>query len=363
MSNDVLFLGFRFRCCLFLFGHYTHSYCSCLKLLSDCLSEICVIASWENIQPVTSSVDGRTMSDSRLRFFRVGWSCFAQSIVVFFGLLINDFDFFNFPQTVENVVEIGLVFSFLQKNVGFSRSFEIGATQIFVILRVNKVNNIVIFYVKLVRFDLKLIMQNHLKHSFRNVFVDNLKPSCMRKFVGIRCCLILNSITDLVVPLFLEMEVLDLRILCKVWCLVVSEGILDELFIYKKIFKAVGYITLGFTMVDSEWCIDTDFITLFFIGSIGHELEDILFGQLLSQSDFKGPYTRRGAVNRAANVILGVYVLKDYSVSEGNVLSSLFRDHGLELFLLGLRPLELFFLTFFIHLIVDFERRSWKDFE
>lgn len=135
---------------------------------------------------------------------------------MFFGLLINDFDFFNFPQTVENVVEIGLVFSFLQKNVGFSRSFEIGATQIFVILRVNKVNNIVIFYVKLVRFDLKLIMQNHLKHSFRNVFVDNLKPSCMRKFVGIRCCLILNSITDLVVPLFLEMEVLDLRILCKV---------------------------------------------------------------------------------------------------------------------------------------------------
>lgn len=134
-----------------------------------------------------------------------------------------------------------------------------------------------------------------------------------------------------------------------------------ELFINKKVLKTVGYVTLSLTMINSERSVDTDFISLLFVSSVGHELEDIFLGELFSKSDFEGADSRRSAVDGAADVILGIDVFEDNAVTEGDVLASFFRDHGFELFFFGFGPLEFFFLPFFVHLIIDFKRGRGQD--
>jgi hypothetical protein len=108
-------------------------------------------------------------------------------------------------------------------------------------------------------------------------------------------------------------------------------------------------------MINSEGSVDTDLISLFFVCSVGHELENIFLRKLFSESDFEGADSRRGTIDGAADVILGIDVFEDNTITEGDVLASFLRDHGFELFFFGFGPLKFLFLPFLVHLIVDFK--------
>jgi len=50
-------------------------------------------------------------------------------------------------------------------------------------------------------------------------------------------------------------------------------------------------------------------------------------------------------------------------ITERDVLSSFLRDHSFELFLFSFSTLKLFFLSFFVHFIIDLKRGSRQYFE
>lgn len=206
----------------------------------------------------------------------------------------------------------------------------------------NEINDIMVFDSLLDRFHFKFIVENHLKNSFWNIFIDNFKPSRNWKCYGTGCdlFLILFFVSFLVVGITDVMRILDGGVFNKIVHHIEVEIIsVKELFINKKVLKTVGYVTLSLTMINSERSVDTDFISLLFVSSVGHELEDIFLGELFSKSDFEGADSRRSAVDGAADVILGIDVFEDNAVTEGDVLASFFRDHGFELFFFGFGPL------------------------
>ncbi len=117
-----------------------------------------------------------------LRLFR-NWSPrFAKSIVMFLCLVLDHFHFLNLPQSIKDMIEISLIFSFFQKYIKFIISPEIATTKILIILCMNKVHNIVIFYALLVWLHLKLVVKHQSKYSLWNVLIYYLESTCTWEF-------------------------------------------------------------------------------------------------------------------------------------------------------------------------------------
>lgn len=218
-----------------------------------------------------------------------------------------------------------------------------------------------IFDTLLIRLHLKLVVENKPEHSFRDVFIDYLKPArngkshhCLRTHI----LLVFIIIPSPVVNIADVMELFNFRILNKILDDFIVESLLwKELLIHEKSLETVRNVTLGFTVINSERGVYADFVAFFLIGSVWHQLENVLFWKLLLELDLESTDTWCSAVDRTIDVILWVHMLEYHPVSEGNVLSSLFWDHGLELLLLSFGSLKLFLLTLLVHLVIYFERR------
>lgn len=230
----------------------------------------------------------------------------------------------------------------------------------------DKVNYIVIFDSLFDRFYLKLIVQHHFKNSFGDVFIDDLESSCDWEGDSSKCgfFLVLVSVSSLVVGVNDVMKLFGFRVLNKILKGIGFQTIFTgKLFVNEKFFKAIRYVTLSFAVVNSKRRIDTDFVSFFFVGPVGHELEDVFFGEFFSEFDFEGPDARGRAIDRAADVILGVDVFKNDPVPETNVLAPFFHDHRLELLFLCFGSLQFFLFPLLVHFVVDFERRGRQYFK
>ncbi len=143
----------------------------------------------------------------------------------------------------------------------------------------DEVNDIVILDGLLGRFHFELIVQDHLEDSFGNVFIDDFEPARGWKSddTGVGFFLVFIFVSSLVITIRDEMRVLDCRVLDKLLQKITIEHIIfaKKHLINKKVLKAVRYITLSLTVINSERSVDTDFISFLFVGSVGHELEDI----------------------------------------------------------------------------------------
>ena len=210
-------------------------------------------------------------------------------------------------------------------------------------------------------FHLKLIMQHHFKHSFWDIFINDFKPTCKWKWYCNRCSVffIFSSVSFLIIRVLFIMRVFYLRIFHKffqhIWLKTIFT---EEFFINKHPFKTVRYVTLSLTVIDSERGVDTDFITLFFVSSVRHQLEDIFLWKFLSQAYLKSTDSRRRAINGSTDVILRVYVFKNDFVTERDVFASFLRNHGFELLLFSFGPLQFLLFALLIHFIIDLKGGS-----
>jgi hypothetical protein len=84
-------------------------------------------------------------------------------------LFLNSFDLLNFPESIKYMGQIRLIFSFFQKSFWS----KIITTQILVIFCMNKIDNIMIFYIRFVNFHLELVMNYEFEHTFGNVLINN----------------------------------------------------------------------------------------------------------------------------------------------------------------------------------------------
>jgi hypothetical protein len=144
---------------------------------------------------------------------------------------------------------------------------------------VDEVNDIVILDGLFNGFHFELIVQDHLENSLGDVFIDNFKPARGWKSDGARVgfFFVFFIMSFCVIDIRDEMRVFDCRVFDELLKKIAIEEIIfvKKLFINKKVLKAVRYITLSVTVINSKRGVDTDFISFFFVGSIGHELEDI----------------------------------------------------------------------------------------
>lgn len=284
---------------------------------------------------------------------------------MFLSLLFYSFNLFNLPKPVKDMIKICLVFSFFQKYTWFSGLLEITATKILIVFRMNEKHNIMIFYALFIWLHFELIVKYKSEYSLLNVLVDDFKSTCNRKINNsTRTNLLILTISFYVVIISYVMRVFYLRVFYESFIYVFFEvHFSKKLFIDKHSLKAVRHITLSFTMINSKGSVYTDFISFFFVGSVWSKHEYILFWEFLSKFDFECTDTWWCTVDWAAHIILGVNMLKYDFITKRDVLSSFFWDHGFKLFLFGFSTLKLFFLSFFVHLVIDLERGSGKYFK
>jgi hypothetical protein len=144
---------------------------------------------------------------------------------------------------------------------------------------VDEVNDIMILDGLFNGFHFELIVQDHLEDSFGDVFIDNFEPARSWKSddAGVGFFFVLFFVSFCVIGIRHKMRVFDCRVLDKLFKkIAIQERIfVKKLFINKKVLKAVRYITLSLTVINSKGGVDTDFIPFLFVGSIGHKLEDI----------------------------------------------------------------------------------------
>jgi len=141
----------------------------------------------------------------------------------------------------------------------------------------DKEYDIMIFNALLIRLHLKLVMKNKPENSLLNVFINYFKSSCDWKVNNsTRTNLLILAISFYVVIISNVMRVFNLWVFDKTFINVFFKVYFSKkLFVYKHSLEAIRYVALSFTVVNSEWSIDTNFITLFLIGSVGTEHEDI----------------------------------------------------------------------------------------
>lgn len=153
----------------------------------------------------------------------------------------------------------------------------------------NEKHYIMIFYALLIWFHFKLIVKHKPEDSLLNIFIYDLESTCNRKvYNSTWTYLLILAISFDIIIISNVMGVFYFRILDKSLVNILFEvNFSEKLFINKHSFKAIGYITLSLTMINSERSIYTDFITLFFVSSVGSEHEYVLFREFLSEFYFE----------------------------------------------------------------------------
>jgi hypothetical protein len=139
---------------------------------------------------------------------------------------------------------------------------------------VDEVNDIVILDGLFNRFHFKLIVQDHLEDSLGDVLIDNFEPARGWKSdgAGVGFFFVFFIMSFCVIGIRDKMRVFDCGVLDELLKKIAIQEIIfvKKLFINKKVLKAVRYITLSVTVINSKRGVDTDFISFFFVGSIGH---------------------------------------------------------------------------------------------
>jgi hypothetical protein len=82
---------------------------------------------------------------------------------------LNHFDFFYFPEPIEYIGLVRLVYPFFEENL----IAKIMRNDVLVILGVDEINDIMITYFLPVYLHLKIIVSHQLEHSFWYVLINN----------------------------------------------------------------------------------------------------------------------------------------------------------------------------------------------
>ena len=138
-------------------------------------------------------------------------------------------------------------------------------------------------------------------------------------------------------------------------------------FIQEELLIAVGKKTLSLAVINLKRCINTHFISFFFVSPVSDKLENDFFGELFFKLNFECPYAWSCTIKRPIYVVLRIYMSKDHLVSKRYVFPSLLSYYCFKLLFLRLGPwswFSFFWLYFLrVHLVVDLKGTGWKYFK
>ena len=138
-------------------------------------------------------------------------------------------------------------------------------------------------------------------------------------------------------------------------------------FVQKEFLVAVGEIALGLAVIDFKGRVDAHLVSVFFVGSVGDELEDDFLWKFLFEFDLEGADAWAGAIEGSVDVVLWVDMAEDDFVSESYVFASFFGDDSFELFLFcfgaGFGLCFLGFDLLWVHFIIDFKGTGGEYFK